>query len=115
MSKKKSELEQIIKTLLDSDLMVKDIYEAVGLDRMDFYNLRRSTRISKQAELAAKLKEKFAQYLQNKGAEEESQPNLSDELIQTLKRENELLRQVNEERLKRILDEIEQLKKRFPE
>jgi|GEM_PF-2552847 Fe-S cluster assembly scaffold protein SufB len=114
MSNKKNELERVIRVLTDNDVKIKDIYEAIELDRMDFYNIRRSTRSTKQAELAAQLKEKFKNYLNNMGAEPDSESDLTEELIQTLKRENELLRQINEERFTRLLNELEELKKRFP-
>lgn len=115
MSKKKNDLEDIIKILIYKGLKPKEIYDSVNIERMDFYNIRRSTSRTKQEELAAKLREEFAQILQQAATEEEATTDLTEELIQTLKRENELLRQMNEERFTRILKEIEELKKRFPE
>jgi transcriptional regulator with XRE-family HTH domain len=116
MSNKNPSLQQTIDFLRrDKGLKVNELVEALEVERIVYYNVLKGSNEQRKKEFVAKLFEKFPVELQEIPPEEPSRSQLEHDYIQTLKRENELLRRLNERDLADIKREIEELKNRFPQ
>jgi hypothetical protein len=110
MSNKKLSIEKVIEILTDNEVKIKEIYEALGMERMEFYNMRRGASNKKKEEAAKLLQEKFVNLIHEADIYTDTEIDPQTDHIQTLKRENELLRQLNERDLQEIKAQIAEIK-----
>lgn len=115
MSNKNPSLQQTIDYLRDKGLQVKELIAALDVERIVYYNVLKGSNEHKKKEFVAKLFSTFPVELEGGIPEEPSRSELEHEYIQTLKRENELLRRLNERDLADIKEQIQELKNRFPQ
>lgn len=114
MSNDNQALEKIIQHLTDKGVKIKEIYERLKVDRMEFYNTRRGTNLFKKRDFSKRITEAFPEFLTDGNVPKpQEMADLEKKYIEALERENELLRQLNQQEIKQILTEIQEIKKRL--
>lgn len=80
MSNKALSLEKVIEILVSSELKIKEIYENINMERMEFYNMRRGASNKKKEEAAQVLSDKFAHIIAKAMAKVTCNKNISKHL-----------------------------------
>ena len=104
-------LDQALNKLRENGYKVNEIYEAVGKDKMEHYNILRSNNEFRQKAYLNQLIEVFPDLLGNMS--DHNEESFQDKYIKALERENALLQKQNNEAIEKILQELQEIKKRL--
>lgn len=113
MSNETLPLDQAINILREAGLKINEIYEATGKDKMEHYNILRSNNEFRKKAYLNEIIKAFPDKLSVLAADGEPEANFQQKYIQALERENTLLQRLNDEKLQRILFELDDIKKRL--